>query len=472
MKGLLIFLIPLALLACGRGDGAAADQQSDVQLSAAAPPQALPTLAPMLAKASPAVVNISVEGTLRIEQNPLFQDPLFRQFFGSPEGPVTERFQTVGSGVIINAEHGYVVTNNHVVKKAQQIQVTLLDRRQFDAQLVGVDEPTDIAVLKIQADNLTALPLGESKDLKVGDYAVAIGNPFGLGQTATFGIVSALGRTGLAIEGYEDFIQTDASINPGNSGGALVNAAGQLIGMNTAILSQGGGNVGVGFAIPVDMVKAIAQELITSGKVSRGELGVRLQRLTPLLAKAMKINVASGALVAEVVPDSPAAKAGIKVGDVITKMDGEAVTGANDLQIRIGEKAPGVAVRLTLLRNGNEENLTATLGAPRPESAEATEGGERKSGFLSGLVVVPLPQSDPEYGKVKGVYVENIDPDGAAAIAGLRKGDVITSVDRAPVASVRQFDRAVVARPNGEPILLEVRRGGAFMFIAVSAMRR
>jgi len=467
-RGVLILLVPLTLLACGGERSTATDQKSRVLLSGASSPPGLPTLAPMLAKASPAVVNISVEGTMRVEQNPLFQDPLFRQFFGIPNAPITERFQAVGSGVIIDAEHGYVVTNNHVVKRAQQIQVTLQDRRQFDAQLVGADAPTDIAVLKIRTDNLTAMPLGESKDLKVGDYAVAIGNPFGLGQTATFGMVSALGRTGLAIEGYEDFIQTDAAINPGNSGGALVNVAGQLIGMNTAILSQSGGNVGVGFAIPVDMVKSIAQELMAAGKVSRGELGVRLQQLTPLLAKAMKINVTSGAVVAEVVPGSPAAKAAIKVGDVITKMDGEAVTGANELRIRVGEKAPGAAVRLTLLRGGREENVTATLEALQPESGERTAVVEQNNAFLSGLTVGPIPATHPEFGKVKGVYVESVDPASVAALSGLRKGDIITNVGRMPVATVRQFDRTVLAQGKEKPLLLEVRRGGGLVFIAVA----
>lgn len=461
-----IVLLSLGLM-CWSGRASARDQQPDAGLAAAPPPEGLPTLSPMLVKASPAVVNISVQGTMQVE-NPLFQDPLFRHFFGAPQGPLTEHFQAVGSGVIIDAGRGYVATNNHLVKKAQQIQVTLQDRRQFDARLVGADAPTDIAVLKIEADKLTAMPLGESKDLKVGDYVVAIGNPFGLGQTATFGIVSALGRTGLSIEGYEDFIQTDASINPGNSGGALVNVAGQLVGMNTAILSQSGGNVGIGFAIPVDMVKAIGQDLITSGKVSRGELGVRVQKLTPALAKALGVNDASGALVADVAPGSAAAKAGIKAGDVITKMDGEAVTGANDLRLRISEKTPGAEVQLTLLRDGKEQTTTATLQALQPASAEAAPAAEKKSSFLSGLNVGPIPQTSPAYGKMKGVYVESVDPASAAGLSGLQKGDVITKVDRKPVATVRQFDRIVRASAQGQPLLLEVRRGDAHMFIALA----
>ncbi|MEK4031854.1 DegQ family serine endoprotease [Methylocystis sp. IM3] len=464
-----IVTVCLALFGfAGYGVCLAKDQPRGADFAVATPPLGLPTLAPMLTKASSTVVNIAVEGTMQVERNPLFQDPLFRRFFGIPQGPLTERFQAVGSGVVIDAARGYVVTNNHVVKNAQQIQITLLDRRQFDAKVVGTDPATDIAVLQIEADNLAAMPLGTSSDLKVGDYVVAIGNPFGLGQTATFGIVSALGRSGLAIEGYEDFIQTDASINPGNSGGALVNAAGQLIGMNTAILSQSGGNVGVGFAIPIDMVKAISQELIQFGKISRGELGVRLQRLTPVLAKAMKLDVASGALVADVFSGSPAEKARIEPGDVIIKMDGIAVTSANDLRIRIGEKRPDVTIRLTLLRNGDEETVMATLKAERSEAAETPPPVERKRAFLSGLTVGPIPASDPEYDRLRGVYVEQVQPASTAALAGLEKGDIITRVDRAPVDSVRQFDHILRARSKREPLLLEVRRGGALMFVAVA----
>ena len=468
IRVLVILLFSLALVACGQHDTAAQREERSVALSADAPPQGLPTLAPMLAKVSPAVVNISVQGTEEVAQNPLFQDPLFRQFFNIPQGPSTERFQAVGSGVIIDAEHGYVITNNHVVKNAQEIQVTLEDRRQFNAKLAGTDPQTDIAVLKIEADSLAALPLGISQDLKVGDYVVAIGDPFGLGQTATFGIVSALGRTGLGIEGYEDFIQTDASINPGNSGGALVNMAGQLIGMNTAILSQSGGNVGVGFAIPVDMVRTITQELIASGKVSRGELGVRVQNLTPVLAQAMGINVSSGALVSQVVPGSAAAKAGMKSGDVITKLDENPVTSGSDLRNGIGEKAPGTSVRLTLLHDGKERTVTATLEAVTTASASEAAGTQQKSAFLSGLTIGPIPQNDPHYGKVKGVYVASVDPASAAALAGLQQGDIITSVGRAPVGTTGQFNRIVRDHAKGKPLLLEVQRGNSSLFIAIA----
>jgi Do/DeqQ family serine protease len=463
-----ILLLSLGSVACGQNAAAAQHQRRSIALSAEPPPQGLPTLAPMLAKVSPAVVNISVQGTEKLAQNPLFQDPLFRQFFGIPRGPVTERFQAVGSGVIIDAGQGYVITNNHVVKNAQEIQVTLKDRRQLNAKLVGSDSLTDIAVLKIQADSLAAMPMGISKDLKVGDYAVAIGDPFGVGQTATFGIVSALGRTGLGTGGYENFIQTDAAINPGNSGGALVNMAGQLIGMNTAIISQSGGNIGIGFAIPVDMVRTIAQELIATGKVSHGELGVEVQDLTPVLAQAMGINVSSGALVSQVVPGSPAAKAGIKSGDVITNLDGNPITGSSDLRISIGEKAPGTTIRLTLLRNGKELKLAATLESQKAASAPAAAATRQEMAFLSGLTVGPIPQDDPNYGQVKGVYVDNVDPANAAALAGLQQGDIITSVDRTPVGTIDQFNDVVREHAKGKPLLLEVQRGSSLMFIAIA----
>jgi serine protease DegQ len=463
-----ILLLSLGSVACGQNAMAAQHQHRSIALSAEPPPQGLPTLAPMLAKVSAAVVNISVQGTEKLAQNPLFQDPFFRQFFGIPRGPVTERFQAVGSGVIIDAGQGYVITNNHVVKNAQQIQVTLKDRRQLNAKLVGSDSLTDIAVLKIQAGNLAAMPLGISKDLKVGDYAVAIGDPFGVGQTATFGIVSALGRTGLGTGGYENFIQTDAAINPGNSGGALVNMAGQLIGMNTAIISQSGGNVGIGFAIPVDMVRTIAQEIIETGKVSHGELGVEVQDQTPVLAQAMGINVSSGALVSQVVPGSPAAKAGIKSGDVITDLDGNPITGSSDLRISIGEKAAGTTVRLTLLRNGKELKLATTLESQKAASAPAPAGTQQEMAFLSGLTVGPIPQDDPNYGKVKGVYVDNVDPASAAALAGLQQGDIITSVDRSPVDTVGEFNQAVRERAKEKPLLLEVQREGSLLFIAIA----
>lgn len=467
LRLVLVVAAALAPAACGRPDKAQENRQVAQALRAHAAPSNLPTLAPMLAKISPAVVNISVQGTVKVAQNPLFEDPLFRQFFGIPEQPQTERFQAVGSGVIIDAARGLVVTNDHVVKNAQQIQVTLKDRRQRTAKLVGADPQTDIAVLQIHADSLTGIDLGTSKDLRVGDYVIAIGDPFGIGQTATFGIVSALGRTGLGIENYEDFIQTDASINPGNSGGALVNMAGQLIGMNTAILSRSGGNVGVGFAIPVDMVRTIARELIATGKISRGALGVTIQDLTPAIARAMNMKISSGALVAQVHPDSPAAKAGLKPGDVITAMNGISIASGSDLRNAVGEEEPGTDVRLTFLRNGHQNKAKVSLEAL--QTASAQNGGsaaQKPAGILSGLHTGPIPQENSS-ARSGGLYVQAVDPGSAAAEAGLRPGDVILSADRQPVASPQALSRIAHSAPAGMPLLLQIRRGDGELYVAV-----
>lgn len=467
MRLALVFLVAFAPSACGRQNRAQEDRQVAAALRAHAAPGNLPTLAPMLAKVSPAVVNISVQGTVEVAQNPLYQDPLFRQFFGVPEQPQKERFQAVGSGVIIDAARGLVVTNDHVVKNAQEIQVTLKDRRQRTAKLIGADPQTDIAVLQIQADNLTGIELGRSSDLKVGDYAIAIGDPFGIGQTATFGIVSALGRTGLGIENYEDFIQTDASINPGNSGGALVNMAGQLVGMNTAILSRSGGNVGVGFAIPVDMVRTIARELIENGKVSRGALGVTIQDFTPAIARAMDSKISSGALVAQVHQDSPAAKVGIKSGDVITALNDISIASGSDLRNAVAEESPGTTVRLTFLRNGRQQTVRVVLEALQSATAQAApRSTQSQSGPLSGLHTGPIPQDNPAFGQ-GGVYVEGVDPGSASANGGLQAGDIILRADRKPVSTPDRLAQAARAHAAGSPLLLQVRRGGAILFVAI-----
>ena len=453
-KVFVILSLSLGLVACDRLGATAApsnDAQTgtsprievDARSNAAAPP----ALAPMLAKVSPAVVNISVQGTVRTTQNPLFQDPFFRRFFNlpdnsSPKDAPTERFQAVGSGVIYDAKLGYVITNNHVVDRADKILVTLKDRRRLEAKVVGTDPQTDIAVLKVEPDRLTALPAGDSKALQVGDYVVAIGNPFGLGQTATFGIVSALGRTGLGIEGYEDFIQTDAAVNPGNSGGALVDTAGRLVGINAAIVSRGGGNVGIGFAIPIDMVKTVAQQLIAHGKVSRGALGVSIQDLTPPLAEAMGVKAPGGAVVSQVVPQSAAAKAGIEAGDVIIGLDGEPVLGSGPLRNEIGQKQPGDTVRLTLLRDGKERTVTATLDALVAKTAAAA--AQPQAGApLSGMTLGPIPQDDPHYGKLKGVYVMSVEHGSAAEEAGIQEGDIIVSAGRNPVSTAADLARIV-----------------------------
>jgi serine protease DegQ len=323
------------------------------------------TIAPMLDRVTPAVVNIAVKSHTTVH-NPLLQDPFFRQFFNLPDVPERREQMSAGSGVIIDATNGLVVTNNHVVRDADEIMVTLKDRRRLQAKLVGTDAGTDVALLRISADNLTALPIGDSNAVRVGDFVAAIGNPFGLGQTVTSGIVSALGRSGLQIEGYEDFIQTDASINPGNSGGALVNFEGQLIGLNTAIIGPSGGNVGIGFAVPSAMVKAVARQLADYGEVRRGRLGIEIQDLTPELADSFDVTVTKaapeGALVTKVMPDSPAARAGLKTGDVVVGLDGAAIHGATDLRNRIGLMTIGTDVALDLLRHGEHVTVNARIG--------------------------------------------------------------------------------------------------------------
>lgn len=322
------------------------------------------TLAPMLEGATPAVVNIAVLTRAVGDDNPLLRDPFFRRYFGLPDQGVPERrSRSAGSGVIIDAAKGYIVTNHHVVKDAELIAVTLKDGRQIEARLVGSDAGTDIALVKIPPQGLSALSLGNSDELKVGDVVLAVGNPFGLGQTVTSGIVSALGRSGLSSDAYEDFIQTDAPINPGNSGGALVNSKGELIGINSAILAPNGGNVGIGFAVPVNMMKAVVSQLEKFGAVKRGRIGVSLQTVTPDIATALGLARAAGAIIGAVDKGSPAEKAGIRSGDILVEIDGKAVLNASDVRNRIGLREAGSRVSLTLLREGSRQTLSLAIGS-------------------------------------------------------------------------------------------------------------
>src|SRR5579863_9146200 len=320
--------------------------------------QAVPTLAPMIKRISPAVVNVSTRGHVDVQQqNPFMNDPFFQQFFGGQgfnNAPIQRQFQSLGSGVIVDAEKGYILTNNHVVENADQITVTLYDNRSFKAKVEGKDADTDVAVLQIKADGLTALPLGNSAALQVGDFVVAIGNPFGLKHTVTAGIVSALGRAGIEDGKFENFIQTDASINPGNSGGALVDLNGNLVGINTAIISRGGGNIGIGFAIPIDMAHDVMDQIIRYGKVERGVLGVTIENLTPEIAKGLGISQESGVVVTQVQPGSAAEKAGIKAGDVIVSLNGQPVTSNSALSSTLGVMRVGTEVSLGVVRNGRE----------------------------------------------------------------------------------------------------------------------
>jgi Do/DeqQ family serine protease len=343
---------------------------------AAAPIEAtgIPSLAPVLKEVTPGVVNIGVRARQRGAENPLLSDPFFRRFFNIPDSAQRPRdVESTGSGVIVDAANGYVLTNNHVIENAEAVEVTTKDNRRFQARIVGRDPETDVAVLKIDARNLKTVPFGDSDRLEVGDFVVAIGNPFGLGQTVTSGIVSALGRSGLGIEGYEDFIQTDASINPGNSGGALIDLRGRLVGINTAILAPGGGNIGIGFAVPINMARAVMEQLIQYGEVKRGRIGIAIQELTPEIATAIGTRRVEGAVVARVEPSSPAARAGLEPGDLVVAVNGTPVRSMAQLRNKIGLTRLGETLQLTVERKGQVKNVTAKV-----EQAERSARGERR----------------------------------------------------------------------------------------------
>jgi Do/DeqQ family serine protease len=407
-------------------------------------------LADVLDEVTPAVVNIAVTSGSPAENNPLYNDPYFRRFFDSPEMPRQPPRMSAGSGVIVDAANGYIITNHHVVEGAGEIAVTLKDRRRFTAELVGSDKATDVAVLQIQADNLTALSLGDPDSLRVGDSVVAIGNPFGLGQTVTSGIVSALGRSGINIEGYEDFIQTDASINPGNSGGALVTTTGTLVGINTAIIAPAGGNVGIGFAVPVDMVSAVMKQIIENGEVRRGRIGVSIQDLTPDLAEALGISQAYGAVVGGVEDDSPAAAAGLQAGDVIVSVDGSQISGSADLRNRVGLASLGSEVEIGYLRDGTRGTVKMRVEAEPDAAAAAMPNRLAGATFQDGS---------------EGVVVTEVEPDSPAAQAGLRAGDVIAAVNRTPVSSSAEFEREI--RNAKGTLALALLRGGARFFLVI-----
>ncbi|MGM0593079.1 MAG: DegQ family serine endoprotease [Pseudomonadota bacterium] len=417
----------------------------------------LPTLAPMLEKTVPGVVNIFTRTRVAVRQSPLLNDPFFRRFFNVPEQPRERTEQSLGSGVVIDADNGYIITNHHVIDGAHEISVNTSDGRTLSATLVGSDPETDIAVLKVEQDNLKALPMSDSDRLQVGDFVVAIGNPFGLGQTVTSGIVSALGRSGLGIEGYEDFIQTDASINPGNSGGALVNLRGELVGINTAILSKSGGNVGIGFAIPINMVRDIMAQLIEHGEVQRGTLGAQAQDLSPELADAFELEATRGAVVTQVSKGSPADKAGLKAGDVITHINGRAVRSAADVRNRIGLLRIGERVEMKILRDGRPHTLRAVVEEPEL----VTIDGEKLHPRLSGAVLANVEEETVK-GRVRGVAVAKVEPGSPAMQAGLRKGDFITQANRQPV---RDLDTLRAAIDGSESLLLNIRRGNGALFL-------
>ena len=436
-------------------------------VSAALPPvvegQPLPTLAPMLQRVTPAVVNIATAGRIRIEQNPLLNDPFFRRFFNMPDQPLERQTQSLGSGVVVDAARGYVLTNHHVVDKADRIHVMLSDGRRFDAELIGADPESDVAVIRIPAEDLIALPLADSDTLNVGDFVVAIGNPFGLGQTVTSGIVSALGRSGLGIEGYEDFIQTDASINPGNSGGALVNLRGELVGVNTAILAPGGGNVGIGFAIPVNMARSIMEQLVEYGEIRRGHLGISAQDLTPELAQAFGLKEQRGTVVAAIAQGSPTAESGLRVGDIILSLNGRPVTSAAEVRNRIGLLRIGEPVRLTVLQNGQQRQITATIQAPKLTLLD----GQALHPRLAGASFSDIVEGTPEFGRAEGVLIAEVKPRSPAAAAGLRKGDLVVSANQMPISKLKDLKAAVSELGGPSGLLLNIQRGNSALFLVI-----
>ncbi|ENR0226323.1 serine endoprotease DegP [Enterobacter roggenkampii] len=445
--------------------------------SSAATAQQMPSLAPMLEKVMPSVVSINVEGSTTVNTPRMPRN--FQQFFGdnspfcqdgspfqsspfcqgsgagddSQGGGQQQKFMALGSGVIIDAAKGYVVTNNHVVDNASSIKVQLSDGRKFDAKVVGKDPRSDIALIQIQdPKNLTAIKIADSDALRVGDYTVAIGNPFGLGETVTSGIVSALGRSGLNAENYENFIQTDAAINRGNSGGALVNLNGELIGINTAILAPDGGNIGIGFAIPSNMVKNLTAQMVQYGQVKRGELGILGTELNSELAKAMKVDAQRGAFVSQVMPNSSAAKAGIKAGDVITSLNGKPISSFAALRAEVGSMPIGSKVTLGLLRDGKPVNVSLEL-------QQSSQNQVDSSTIFSGIEGAEMSNK----GADKGVVVNNVKANSPAARIGLKKGDVIMGANQQPVKNIAELRKILDSKPS--VLALNIQRGDTSIYL-------
>jgi serine protease Do len=432
--------------------------------------------APVVKSVLPSVVNISSSKVVRARTEMpegMQMDPFFRQFFGEQgEGhfniPKDRREKALGSGVVVSPE-GYILTNNHVVDGATEVRVTLSDKREFQAKVIGTDPKTDVAVLKIEANNLKPITIGDSSKVEVGDTALAIGDPFGLGQTVTKGIISATGRGNLGIEAYEDFLQTDAPINPGNSGGALINDRGELVGINTAIISHGsGGSQGIGFAVPVNLAHQVMDQILKNGKVVRAYMGILPQDMTPDMAKAFGQKEARGVVVGDVSASSPAQEGGVERGDIILEVNGKPVETSNQLRNSISMMQPGSAVKLKLLRNGSEKNLSLKLAEMPTETAKLESDGEGSAKALEGVEVTNL-NSDlaQQLGlppSVKGVVVAGIDPASKLAESGLQKGDVIQEVNHQPVKNVSEFQSAV--KKSGSDPLLLVNRQGRTLFIA------
>jgi len=425
--------------------------------------QALPSLAPMLDRATPAVVNIAARGTVAVRPDPFFSDPFFQRFFNVPQQRRHREISSVGSGVIIDAARGLVVTNHHVIAGTREIAVTLRDGRTLDAKMIGSDPATDLAVLQIPPGGLTELHFADSDALRVGDFVVAIGNPFGLGQTVTSGIVSALGRGGLGSGTYEDFIQTDAAINSGNSGGALVNLRGELIGINSQIVSRGGGgSIGIGFAIPTNMVHAIVEQLVEHGAVQRGLLGIASQDLTAELAEAFDLPSRRGAVVVNIQAGSPAELAGLRRGDVIIGVNDHPIRRSQELRNALGVLTVGDAVNVDILRDGSELTISTKLGArvqPRVVDAATLEAR------LSGARFVDFDTGRTQTGHRVGVLVMAVASGSAAWRYGLRKGDVVVAVNRKPIRNLAEFKQAVSS--SGRALMLKTQRGRGSVFILI-----
>jgi len=447
------------------------------------------SFAPVVKLAAPSVVNIWSSRVVRNRgnesTNPFLQDPFFRQFFGNqfghPAVPKEKRERSLGSGVVLSAD-GYILTNYHVVENGSDVKVSLSDRREFPARVVGTDSKTDLAVVKIDQDNLQPIRLGDSSKVEVGDIALAIGNPFGIGRTVTMGVVSAVGRGGLGIEQYEDFIQTDASINPGNSGGALIDTKGDLIGISTAILSagNGGGNQGIGFAIPINMARNVMDQIVRTGKVTHAYLGVSIQEVTPDIASAFKLNGLAGALIGDVEKGSPAEKAGLRPGDVVTQVDGKPLPDSRSLQLGIAQMQPGQTVHLTVVRDGQQRQLTATLADQPPEPTNAQSSGDdgdsgqppESSQVLDGVQAMTLTPQIARQLKLpadtKGVVLTDIAAGSAAAEAGLDQGDVILEANRKPVSTVDQLNQ-IIKQSGKQPMMLFINRQGRTTYVVIPA---
>ena len=451
--------LTLALAAAAPGGPA------EAQIPARIGGQEMPSLAPLVRQVEPAVVSIATKGTVSAPANPLMEDPFFRRFFGFPDQQQQQRrrqVQSAGSGVIVDAAKGFILTNHHVVENAEEIEVVLTDNRSLKAKVVGSDPGTDIAVLQVEnGKSLVQMKLGNSDQVQVGDFVLAIGNPFGLQHTVTSGIVSALGRSGINPDGYEAFIQTDASINPGNSGGALVNLNGELIGINSAIFSNSGGNIGIGFAIPVNIAKSIMNQILQFGEVKRGLLGVSISDFNADSAKAYSVEGASeGALVQEVVDGSAAEKAGIEVGDVIVSVDGQRIKTASDLRNAVGLKRSGETVRVDVVRDGKRRQFTAVLSEV---SSSARVGGDDIHPGLAGAELANHEGKGDQFAG-PGVRVESVEPDSPAALAGILANDIIVSVNRIRVRNVRELQQAAGQQSL---LILSVRRGNRNLLLQI-----